>query len=73
MSCTRFVGLMAGMLWGCGAAVDVYAAGNDVIDATPKSSPATLAALERAEKRPSTTWSQTRQSMTSPAGASAGT
>jgi hypothetical protein len=38
MSCTRFIGLVTGMLCGCGVAVDVYAAGKDAVS---NSSPAT--------------------------------
>src|SRR6516225_2065273 len=44
MSCTRFIGLVTGMLCGCGVAVDVYAAGKDAV---PNSSPATSSPVPR--------------------------
>jgi hypothetical protein len=45
--------LLAGMLSACGvAAVDVYAAGNDVIDAVPNSPPATLSPAPRGDNHP---------------------
>jgi hypothetical protein len=49
MSRTSFIGLVAGMLCGCGVAVDVYAAGKDAV---PHSSPATLSPASRGGNHP---------------------
>ena len=49
MSCTRFIGLVTGMLCGCGVAVDVYAAGKDAV---PNSSPATSSPVPRGANHP---------------------
>jgi len=49
MSCTRFIGLVTGMLCGCGVAVDVYAAGKEEV---PNSSPATSSPVPRGANHP---------------------
>ena len=49
MSCTRFIGLVTGVLCGCGVAVDVYAAGKEEV---PNSSPATSSPVPRGANHP---------------------
>jgi hypothetical protein len=52
MSYTPFMGLVAGMLCGCGVALDAFAGGIDVIAAAPISSPATSSAAPRGDNHP---------------------